>query len=64
MNEECNGEERGGEEKILPFHVPRPHVLGAIADFPAAHTHLGVKFDFTDFKFLLKNGNIVFLRNA
>lgn len=40
---------RGGEEKMLPFHVPYFHVREAIADFPAAHTHLGVKFDFTDF---------------
>lgn len=34
---------------MLPFHVLCFHVHEAIADFHAAHTHLGVKFDFTDF---------------
>lgn len=39
----------GREERMLPFHVSYSHGREAIADFPAAHTHLGVKFDFTDF---------------
>lgn len=34
---------------MLPFHVLCSLVHEAIADFPAAHTRLGVKFDFTDF---------------
>lgn len=49
LNEEKDGKERREEEKMLPFHVPCFHVHEAIADFPAAHTHLGAKFDFTDF---------------
>lgn len=40
-----------GEEgrKCCHFTSHVPHVHEAIADFPAAHTHLGVKFDFADF---------------
>ena len=33
-------------EKMLPFHVLCSLAREAIADFPAAHTRLGVKFDF------------------
>lgn len=42
-------EKRGEGRRTLPFHVSCSHVREAIAGFPAAHTHLGVKFDFTDF---------------
>lgn len=33
-------------EKMLPFHVLCSLAHEATADFPAAHTHLSVKFDF------------------